>query len=424
MVSAMAATEVRELTVDHPLPTGGAVPPVLDGLLVRNGPSGYADGATGPDADGMVHAIELRDGSAMAYRSRWVRTRRLAGVAGTPPPRGPAQPIDGPANVNAVWHAGRLLALDGVGLPHLLTTGLDTVGLEDFEGMLTSPLSPHPQIDPETGAMACTGSDVFGPPFLRYHELDGSGTLVHSTDVPLERATLQPGPAVTATRVVLFDLPVVHDRGASPLPFAWDGEAPVRLGVLPRGGDGARAGWATTDPCVVLHVANAFDDGEAVVVDVARHDGWAPEDPLATPAVLERWRIEQGAVARTPLDDLHVELPRVDPALVGRPYRYCYCAAADGALVRYDLARDERLRWEPGDGRAAGEPIFVRDPEGHADDEGWVLALVDGGAATDLVVLDASSFGRRGPDAVVHLPSAVGRSLHGSWCAGVRLGGG
>ena len=61
--------------------------------------------------DGMVHAIELRDGQAISYRNRWVRTRKLAAEVGTRPPRGPVEPIDGPANTHVVWHAGRLLAL-------------------------------------------------------------------------------------------------------------------------------------------------------------------------------------------------------------------------------------------------------------------------------------------------------------------------
>lgn len=414
-----------EQTVDVPLPTEGAVPPALEGLLVRNGPTGYLDDATGLDSDGMVHAVELRGGLAAGYRNRWVRTRKLAAVAGTPPPRGPAQPFDGSANVSVVWHAGALLALDGVGLPHRLTAQLDTVGVEDFDGMLTSPVSAHPHHDPETGSLTCTGTDVFGPPFLRYHELDADGVLVHSTEVPVEQATYQPGAAVTATRLVVLQLPLPYD-GAAPFPYRWDDDAPTRVGVLDRGAGGAGVRWADTERCAVLHVVNAFDDGATVVLDLIRHDAWVPDDPLGAPAVLERWRCTGRAVLRTTLDDLAVELPRVDPVVAGRPYRFAYCvgtargddpAGTGRPLVRYDLARDERAVWDPGPGRSASEPVFVRDPDGHADDEGWVLAFVDDApeGRTDLVVLDASSFGRRPPDAVVHLPHAVPSTIHGTW---------
>jgi carotenoid cleavage dioxygenase-like enzyme len=35
--------------------------------------------------------------------------------------------------------------------------------------------------------------------------------------------------------------------------------------------------------------------------------------------------------------------------------------------------------------------------------------------ATDLVVLDASNLGRRGPEAVIHLPARLPLRAHGEW---------
>ena len=185
-----------------------------------------------------------------------------------------------------------------------------------------------------------------------------------------------------------------------------------------------------TDPCYVFHVMNAFDHGPAVVLDVCRYDRTfdtqAGELIGSVLPTLERWRVDPvvGTVERTPLDDRAVEFPRVDDTLAGRPYRYGYCAEtgrADGAdtfdaLVRYDLQRDEAVRWDPGPGMSPGEPVFVRDADGRADDEGWVLSVVYNAArdASDVVVLDASSFGGE-PEAVVHLPSRVPFGFHGSW---------
>ncbi len=53
----------------------------LQGMLLRIGPNPV----NVPDpkeyhwftGDGMVHAIELRDGLAVSYRNRWVQTREL-----------------------------------------------------------------------------------------------------------------------------------------------------------------------------------------------------------------------------------------------------------------------------------------------------------------------------------------------------------
>jgi carotenoid cleavage dioxygenase-like enzyme len=199
--------------------------------------------------------------------------------------------------------------------------------------------------------------------------------------------------------------------------------------VLDRGGDGAGACWVGIEPCAVPHVVNAFDDQRAVVLDVCRADrafDGAEDGPvLRSPPRLERWRLDPfaGRVEATPVDDRAVDFPRVDPLLAGRPYRHAYClevvggpaAPGFGALVRYDLARGGSLDHRFGPGASPGEPIFVRAPDGQADDEGWVLTIVSHRSRdADLVILDASSFDGA-PQAVVHLPAPVPSGLHGSW---------
>jgi carotenoid cleavage dioxygenase-like enzyme len=141
---------------------------------------------------------------------------------------------------------------------------------------------------------------------------------------------------------------------------------------------------------------------------------------------LERWKVDPKAktLEAAALDDETVEFPRIDDSLAGRSYRYGYCTVmrrdegtdAFTGLIRYDLARDEARRWDPGPGLAPSEPVFVRDPDGRADDEGWVLAVVYDPArdASDVVILDASSFGAK-PEAVIHLPCRVPFGFHGSW---------
>ena len=216
-------------------------------------------------------------------------------------------------------------------------------------------MTAHPHVDPDTGGMAFFGYDVFGPPFLRYHELDATGTLVHSTEIEIPRATMQHDFGVTAGRVVFLDLPVVFDidlaMGGSRMPFRWDPEAGARIGILDRGEEGTGVRWIGLDPCYVFHVMNAFDDGADVVLDVCRFEktfdtepGQLVGSPLPT---LERWRVDpvQGRITITQLDDRAVEFPRIDDTLAGRPYRYGYCVEIDltedtesfEGLVRYDL---------------------------------------------------------------------------------------
>jgi carotenoid cleavage dioxygenase-like enzyme len=432
-----------ELTVTVPLPVEGAIPPELEGMLLRNGPNPAV--VDDPDTyhwfsgDGMVHAIELRHGAAVSYRNRWVRTRKLSAEVGTAPPPGPVEPIDGSANTHVIFHAGRILALIESGFPHRLGPELDTLCVEDFDAELASPMTAHPHADPETGALAFFGYDVFGPPFLRYHELDGRGTVVHTTEIEIPRATMQHDFGVTATRVVFLDLPVIFDMAQAeqglPIPFTWAPQCGARVGVLDRGAPGSAVTWIGIDPCYVFHVMNAFDDGAEVVLDVCRYPSSFDTGPGSligsTAPALQRWRVDpvRRTVNITDLDDLAVEFPRVDDAVAGRPYRFGYCTELAGpgpgddfsGLVRYDLTRGESVRRVLGEGISPGEPVFVRSADGHADDEGWVLTVAYDASrdASDLYVLDASSMTAK-PEAVIHLPQRVPFGFHGSWVPAAR----
>jgi carotenoid cleavage dioxygenase len=99
------------------------------------------------------------------------------------------------------------------------------------------------------------------------------------------------------------------------------------------------------------------------------------------------------------------------------PHTVVERGAAPVALLKIDVARDEAVAWHPGPGRRPSEPLFVRAVDGHGDDEGWLLSVVDDASrgTSDIYVLDASSMGRRGPEAVIHLPVRLPLRSHGEW---------
>ncbi len=433
------APVLEERTDDHDLEVTGVVPPDLEGRLLRNGPNPVTTPADPAEyhwftGDGMIHAIGLGEGRATGYRNRWVRTRHLATEVATAAPRGPIEPIDGPANTHVIRHGGTTLALVESGFPHALSAGLDRARVHDFDGSLSSPMTAHPKVDPDSGELVFFGVDHFGPPFLRYHVVDASGQLTTTEAVDVPRATMMHDFGLTASRAVFLDQPVVFDlalvaEGRS-MPFRWAPEGGARVGVLPRAGRGGDVRWVSMDPSYVFHVVNAYDDGDRTVVDVVRYDSVFDTGPgevlsRSLPS-LHRWTVDPVAdrVFEERLDDLPVEFPRIDPAVAGRPHRYAYMVrtgsdpTAPGyeGLVKYDLVRDEAVRFDPGPGRMPGEPIFVRAADGAAEDEGWVLSVVFDAArgASDLVILDATSFAGP-PVATVHLPSRVPFGFHGSW---------
>jgi carotenoid cleavage dioxygenase-like enzyme len=433
------APVLEEITEDHELPVTGVIPPDLEGHLLRNGPNPAIVPADDTEyhwfsGDGMIHDISLAGSKAVGYRNRWVRTRKLAAELGTQPPNGPQEPLNGPANTHVIRHAGTTLALVESGFPHALSPDLERARVHDFDSGLTSPMTAHPKVDPKTGELLFFGYDVFGPPFLRYHTVDAAGALTRSEDIQIPRAAMIHDFGVTSSRVVFMDLPVLFDLDLAAtgraLPFRWMPEAGSRIGVMPRDGGDDDIRWIGIDPVYVFHVLNAYDDGDAVVMDVVRYDSAFDTDPgeviASNKPVLARWTIDPAAnrVTEVMLDDNLVEFPRIDDEVAGLPHRYGYCTLlAPGldnddttGLIKYDLQRDEAIRYEPGENRSAGEPVFVRAGDGHGEDEGWVMSVVYDRTrdASDLVILDATSFAGP-PVATVHLPARVPFGFHGSW---------
>jgi carotenoid cleavage oxygenase len=427
-----------ELTAND-LAVEGAIPEELNGRLLRNGPNPIA-----PDpaayhwfiGDGMLHAIELRDGKAVSYRNRWVRTDQAVQLLGENPI--PGQPEDvfpvgsSVANTHVVTHAGKIFALVEVALPTQVRPDLSTVGRYDYGGKLRSPMTAHPKVDPVTGEMLFFGYDAFGPPWLRYHAVSADGELVRSEDIDIRGPSMVHDFAITERNIVFLDLPVVFDFdlvGKRPFPAEWKPDYGARVGVMPRDGGNADVRWFDVELCYVFHPLNAYDDNGSVVIDVARHPKMFATDiygPAEQPPTLDRWTIDLdgGKVIEERLDDRPQEFPRVADGVIGRRHRYGYTTHFGiddegiqlGGLLKHDLQAGSAEARSFGRGTHASEGVFVRASDDAGEDEGWVLSVVydEGRDASDLVVLDATDF-TGPPVATVRLPRRVPFGFHGSW---------
>ena len=434
----------------------GELPAGLRGSFVRNGPNPLFEPIGRYDlldGDGMLHDVTFAEGG-VTYRNRWIRSRGLQaelalGRAVYPglgdvtsfPDRsltGDAGPVKNPANTHVVEHAGRRLALWEGGLPTEVTSSLETVGEYDFDGRLVGAMTAHPRLDPRTGELLAFGYSLVEP-YLRYHVVDANGTLSHSVELDLPVPVMIHDFVVTETHAVFLESPYVFDLanlGSGPL-VRWMPERGARIGVLPRRGAATDVRWFDVEPGHVQHFWSGFADGDRIEFHGCRYDApafgmddsvpldeRAAQDHTARPA---RFWVDLAAdrAGWEPIDDLEGDFNRINPAYDGVRVRYLYMSAFTrpdrhlgdfDAIVRYDDLTGERAVWSAGPHGHVGEGVFAADPDGTAEDDGWVLVVVTDATtdASDLVVLDARDVAA-GPVARVHLPQRVPFGFHGNW---------
>lgn len=439
------------------LPVSGHLPPALNGTYVRNGanPAFEPLGGYHPFlGDGMVHAVVLDGGRARLYRNRWVRTDALAAelAVGRPLYSGattlavgdPEQPdgspfMKNPANTHVIRHGGRILALCEAGPPWELTPDLATVGAHDFGGRLAGAMTAHPKVDPGSGELLFFGYSPLAP-YLRYHVADVAGCLVRSEDIDLRAPVMMHDFVCTADHVVFLDAPAVMDLADPSQLISWQPERGARIGVMPRSGGNEDVVWVEVEPCFVFHFMNAWSEGDVVSFDACRMGsldfglgasgpGSSAGPPAADPTPrLHRFSVDLAArTARVDqLDDRPADFPRVPDDRAGPPNRYGYAATLErpmaptdilgfDAIIRYDLEAGTSSVATMS-GQVVGEGVFVADPEGQDEQDGWVLTLAWDRATdrSDLVVLDARDLAA-GPLARAHLPRRVPYGFHGSW---------
>ena len=257
------------------MPVIGSIPKDLDGLFVRNG----ANPRFGVPTmhwflgDGMLHGLRLHDGEVSWYRNRYVRTKCYDGVDRMALENMSDHAVT-KANTHVLAHAGRVLCLEEGAFPVEVDAELDTVGVHDFAGKLTTPFTAHPKLCPETGEMLAFGYGM-GPDFLTYHRVAADGTLAQSEKITVAASTMMHDFAATRNHVIFMDLPVVFDleeamKGG--MPYAWSETYGARLGVMPRAGTNSDVRWFEIDPCFVFHTMNAFEDEHGrIVLDAGRH---------------------------------------------------------------------------------------------------------------------------------------------------------
>lgn len=439
---------VTKEIVDWALEVRGEIPAALDGMFVRNTtnppPVPYQGAYHWFVPDGMHHAVRLKDGRALWYKNRWVRTEELAKKLDVRAPAGPPETGYGPntSSTALVHHAGRLLSMNEVGLPYEMSSDLDTIRRFDFGGKLKGPMCAHPRIDPETGEMYFFSNPPI-PPFMILHTVSSEGELVSSRPIPFKGPSLKHDMAITENYFVFYDPSVLFDfeyAQETPIPYRWDDEYGSRLGIARKDAPEEPIRWFDIEPGFFVHFLNAYEDGGTIVVDAPYFSG--PTLPRGKPdflaqgkdADLFRWRIDlaTGTIERELLSRHSFEYPAINKSLTGRPYRYGYGVTSQiidhprtgwGPLVKVDLESRTVALHDFGPGRTASEPVFVPDPHDHGEDAGWLLTYVydEQQHRSVLAIIDARRFTHPAVAEIV-LPQHVPFGFHALWVPNVPDG--
>ena len=454
-----------EIEVNDLATVEGEIPRDLYGTLVRNGPNASQLPSNlyhWFDGDGMLHALHFEDGRAR-YRNRYIRTEGLErenaeGRSLWPGLMGPVDVSRDPflkdtANTDVVWHNGALLALWYLcGVPYRVDpVSLETLGAADFGGRLATSVSAHPKVDERTGELVYFTLSDFEAPHMRYGVVSRDGELVHEIPIDLPGCRAPHDITITERYSIVHDLSLFHDpeilkrSGYRVARFYRD--LPTRFGVLPRRGDSDSVRWFDFEPCYVLHMVNAWEEGDWIVMDGCRQPDpeieRRPEEGelasmlgyLRIKAHMHRWRMNlaTGEAREEVLDDLNVEFPLPDTELYGVKTRYSWChhLPTDAytvdfrALVRYDHETGAAQRYDYPEGWHGSEAPFARRAgrsTDAAEDDGYVLSLVthDESLESECWIFDAGGV-ERGPLAKVALPQRVPSGFHAAWIRGERL---
>lgn len=434
--------DVRNLEVIGELPTD------ITGAYLRNGPNPRFD-PIGTyvyplDGDGMVHRVELSEGTAR-YTNRFVRTPMVlaeekAGQviwAGVTDPYTPGEDEVGPElagtrrelpDINVVRHDGRLLAMAETTLPFQLNPDdLSTLGRTDCDGAMAVGSTAHPKIDPVTGELVLFNY-VLDAPYLTWSVVAPDGSLVRpptaveGADTPLMIHDM----ALTGRYIVLMLCPLVFDMGAvitGGSVLDWRPEMGTRIALIPR--DGGAVRWIGRDAYWVWHFANAFDlpDGRVSVdyVEWTYPAGFAKMDSPSL-GTLVRVAIdpERGTVTRETVCERDVEFPRIDDREITKRHRTTATVGKLGvregvldSLWFFDTATGSEAHWHPGR-VSVGEPIFIPGSEY----EYWGMIGTDLDDRSSWFFLLPAEDPAAGPLCTVRLPIRVPGGLHGAWLPG------
>ncbi len=451
----------------------GTIPPELDGAFYRlhgdwiYAPK-FADEAS-LSADGYISMFRFRDGT-VDYRGRYVGTDRyrrqiaarkqLYGYYRNPHTDDPeVSDPDRPglrtsANTTPVILAGKLYATKEEGLPYELDPNtLETRGPTNFGGTWQSQtFTAHPKLDPETGETFAIGYEATGLASRDVHvcAFNAAGEIGWEVRFEVPYPSMLHDMALTRDYLIIPGSGTVTstERLESGRPhWAWDSTKPAYYALIPRGGSAEDIRWFSGPSRSIVHTANAWSDGDTVVMDapVANGNTWPWfEDVHGAPFSMNIFTIRRltfdlrrnGSEVREEVlfDQDVTSFTRIDDRFATAANRYIWVQYVDrsqpfdarlpddsrirpvNSYGRFDVVDRTVKSWFAGPYHILQEPTFVPRSADAAEGDGYLLGTVHNLAEmrSELVIVDAMAMEEC---ARVILPFRNAYQVHGAWAS-------
>ena len=445
----------------------GIIPHELQGTLFRNGPglfeiNGQKIGHLF-DGDGLVCAITFNQGRAH-FKNRYVRTEGYLKeqAAGKILYRGFGTQKSGGwlanifdtkfknlANTNVIYWADKLWAMWEGGQPHqLVPETLETIGPDDLDGLLDSnqPFSAHPRIIDRTfinfGVKGVTSQT------LTILELDEQGNKLQQHSHPLTGFAFLHDMLVTPNYCIFLQhpfkiegLPFLFGFKTIEECFNFNPEQPTKMIVVSRHGN-HELQILETESFFGFHHGNAWEKDGKIYLESLCSNSF----PQKKQAELdfnqvdfddfpkgELWQFElnlsEQTVNREKIEARGCEFPSVHPNWVGKEHRYLYMSACENptengplqAVIKLDKKSGKKQLWSAAPKGFPGEPVFVPNPNGTKEDDGWIISLVyDAGIHRSyMIILDGQDLNR--VIAKLYLRHHIPHGFHGTWTSEVFI---
>ncbi|RKH53198.1 carotenoid oxygenase family protein [Corallococcus llansteffanensis] len=443
----------------EPLRVEGQVPEGLRGSLYRVGPwtfevhgrpyQHWFDGDGGMlgvrfGPEGVRGAARLLETPSMVAE-RQASGQRYGGY-GTPTPllHKLRNQRKNSANTSVMAWNGKLYALFEANVPvEVSPEDLSCVGESDFDGVVVESFSAHPHRVPSRKASYNYGVQYGRETKVELYELPDGGGAKRLGSVKLPGATMVHD-FIATDRYLVFFLPALRlnifrmllrlgsfsenlhfrpDVGSEVLVVPIDDvEHPVRI---------------PTEAFYQWHFANAFEQGDTLVVDYVHYPDFTTNQWLGELVRGRTSTAAKGMLHRAVVDvkagtfhterrsDVSCEFPRVAPGVVGRAHGTVFMGVhtseeakwgPHNGVARIEVATGRLTMAALGAEQYPSEPVFVPRPGGSAEDDGWLLTQVyDVKAdASHIAVLDARRL-EDGPVARCHFDHALPPTFHGGF---------